>query len=174
MQTTERGEAWLSTVLEMLGFSSPIATKLEPVANSDAANGESNCWLIVDHSNFSQEQVETLIGKGGVNIDAIQYLANVSLNANLAEAEQLSYIIDINGYRHDRQQQLEQIAIAAADKVRSTSEPEQINDLSSAERKVVHTLLKDYPDLKTESRGREPHRHLIVSLQSASQEGDES
>jgi spoIIIJ-associated protein len=172
MQPTERGEEWLSTLLEMLGFASSISTRIEPAAPDDSARSESNCWLTVDHSNFSQEQIDTFIGKGGVIIDAIQYLANVSLNANLPEAEQLSYIIDINGYRHNRQQELEQIAIAAADKVRTTNQPEQINDLSSAERKVVHTLLKDYPDLRTESRGREPHRHLIVSLQSASAEDE--
>jgi spoIIIJ-associated protein len=166
MPPTERGKEWLAGLLEILGFTASIAAKLEPAISGEVT--ESSCWLIVDHSNLDQDQIDTFIGRSGVNIDAIQYLANVSLNANLEATEQSSYIVDISGYRRDRQQQLEQIAIAAAEKVRTTSQPEQIDDLSSAERKVVHTLLKDQPDLQTESRGREPNRHLIVSLRSAS------
>ncbi|AFY71673.1 single-stranded nucleic acid binding R3H domain-containing protein [Thalassoporum mexicanum PCC 7367] len=168
MPPTERGKEWLASLLDLLGLETSIAATIES-AEVDPDRGDSSCRLTVDHNNLSEAQVETFIGRGGVNIDAIQYLANVSLNASLAETEQSSYVIDINGYRQEREQRLQQIAIAAAEKVRSTSQPEQIDDLSAAERKVLHNLLKEYPDLKTESRGREPHRHLIVSLQTAAE-----
>jgi spoIIIJ-associated protein len=36
--------------------------------------------------------------------------------------------------------------------------------LSAAERRQVHTYLKDYEDLETYSRGKEPDRRLVVRL----------
>ena len=42
----------------------------------------------------------------------------------------------------------------------------EITALSSAERRQIHTLLKEATDLETESQGEEPHRRLVVRLRS--------
>jgi spoIIIJ-associated protein len=52
----------------------------------------------------------------------------------------------------------------AAQQVRMTGKEYEMKSLSSAERRQVHTLLKDCPDLETYSRGKEPDRRLVVRL----------
>ena len=49
-----------------------------------------------------------------------------------------------------------------AQQVRQTGEEVEMKSLSSAERRQIHTFLKDAEDLETESRGQEPDRRLVV------------
>jgi spoIIIJ-associated protein len=39
-----------------------------------------------------------------------------------------------------------------------------MTSLSAAERRQIHTFLKECVDLETESRGEEPDRRLVVRL----------
>ncbi|MGF1674876.1 MAG: R3H domain-containing nucleic acid-binding protein, partial [Rivularia sp. (in: cyanobacteria)] len=48
------------------------------------------------------------------------------------------------------------------DQVRNTGREVEVKSLSSAERRQVHTLLKEFEDLESFSQGKEPHRHLVV------------
>ncbi|PAX47607.1 Jag family protein, partial [Brunnivagina elsteri] len=95
-------------------------------------------------------------------LDSIQYLANSILNINQQPEQQASYSIELNGYRIQRQQQIQTLAESAAQQVRSTGQEVEIKSLSSAERRQVHTFLEGLSDLETFSRGKEPHRHLVV------------
>ena len=52
----------------------------------------------------------------------------------------------------------------ATAQVRETGQEVEISDLSSAERRQMHSFLQNSEDLTTESRGQEPHRKLIVRL----------
>jgi spoIIIJ-associated protein len=54
-----------------------------------------------------------------------------------------------------------------AEQVRQTGQEVEIKSLSSAERRQIHTFLKDANDLSTESRGQEPDRRLVIRLRSA-------
>ncbi len=159
----ERGQQWLKTLLQLAGI--PADVKAEVESNSSARKpGEEpvdSYWLTIDETNLSAEQIETLIGSHGEVIDGIQYLANASLN--LSQNEPLGfYIIELNGYRAKRQAELKIIALEAAEQVLASAEELEIKSLSSAERRQIHTILQDYPELETFSRGKEPHRHLVV------------
>ncbi len=158
-----RGEQWLKTLLQLTGINTEVQGNIESrvTGYSDSPEGE-GYWLEVDESNLSAEQIRTLIGSDGSVLDAIQYLANSILNLNQIEEQQASYTVELNGYRIRRQAEIREIAESAADQVRSTGREVEIQSLSSAERRQVHTFLKDFTDLETFSRGKEPHRHLVV------------
>lgn len=158
-QKTGRGKEWLEKLLALMNMKASVKVTEAPLYfEADV------CWLVIDERDLSSQQIETLIGKGGKNIDAVQYLANVLLNIEAETEEQQAYTVEVGDYRQKRQRELREIAQKAAQKVRDTGEEAEILSLSSAERRQIHTLLKDAPDLTTESRGQEPDRRLIVKL----------
>jgi spoIIIJ-associated protein len=159
----QRGQQWLTTLLQLTGVSAEIQGKLETAQSQDGDSPEpDNYWLTIDETNLTPEQIQVLIGADGSVLDAIQYLANSVLNLSQPHEGQASYTIELNGYRVKREAEIRSLAEAAADEVRSTGQEVEIKSLSSAERRQVHTFLKEFGDLETFSRGKEPHRHLVV------------
>lgn len=156
----QRGKQWLETLLELMGMPTIVTTEgFETIAEDSES-----CWLNISADDLTPEQIQILIGQKGEDIDAIQYLANTILNLTQDTDSQGSYTIDLNGYRVKRYQELLDIADNAAAKVRATGEETEVPNLSSAERKQIHSFLQNSPDLETESRGQEPDRKLIVKL----------
>ncbi len=159
----QRGQQWLKTLLQLTGTPAEIQGNLETALPQDGDSPEpDNYWLTIDETNLTPQEIQVLIGPDGSVLDAIQYLANSVLNLSQPQEEQASYTIELNGYRVKRQAEIKAMAEAAADEVRSTGQEVEIKSLSSAERRQVHTFLKDFGDLETFSRGKEPHRHLVV------------
>ncbi|MCU0535257.1 MAG: RNA-binding protein [Hydrococcus sp. Prado102] len=153
-----RGKQWLESLLQFMGL--PAQVQIGKVEHSDV----DACWLIIDETKLSQEQIDILIGEKGEGIDAIQYLANTLLNLGTESEEQMAFTVELNGYRIKRQAELMALAKEVAQQVRQTGQEVEMKALSSAERRQIHTFLKDAEDLETESRGQEPDRRLIVRL----------
>jgi spoIIIJ-associated protein len=156
-QSQQRGQQWLEQVLKLAGLSASVSAEVRENFS------EKSCWLIIDHAALHPHQIDAVIGDRGVVLDSIQYLANSALNVGLSQNEQGGAVtIELNGYRERRQQELLKIAQDASDRVRETGEEYEIKALSSAERRQIHSMLQDQPDLETFSRGQEPNRNLVV------------
>ncbi len=158
------GKEWLEQLLELMNLTTTVTTEGFEIVTSDL----NSRWLNIDGSNFTPEQKQQLIGNKGESIDAIQYLANTVLNLGAESEAQSSFVIELDGYRVRRNQELAVLTQEAIDRVRETGQEVEIPGLSSAERKQIHSLLQDVEDLKSESRGQEPDRRLIVQPQSPS------
>lgn len=154
-ESLQRGQHWLERLLALMNV--PAA-----VLATAPAEGEEAIWLEIADANLSPIQVETLIGDRGRTIDAIQYLANTLLNVGQPPEEQQAFTVELAGYRRRRQAELAQLVEAAIAQVLATGEEVEMQHLSAAERRQVHTLLKERDDLKTESRGSEPDRRLFI------------
>ncbi len=159
----QRGEQWLKELLQLSGFSVEIQTDKEESSLGEKDPLSLNSyWLTIKESNLSENQIQTLIGRDGKVLDAIQYLANSILNLNQESQEQASYTVELNGYRVQRLEEIRGMIEEVIDRVRNTGREVEVKSLSSAERRQVHTLLKDFEDLESFSQGKEPHRHLVV------------
>ncbi len=159
----QRSQEWLERLLQLMGASANIEAQLHTAAKEVSGESEPDSyWLTINQTNLQPEQIQALIGAEGTVLDAIQYLANFTLNLNQPQEQQAAYTIELNGYRLRRQAEIQAIAESAAEQVRATGQEVAIKSLSSAERRQIHTLLKDYQDLETFSRGKEPHRHLVI------------
>ncbi|MBD2471306.1 R3H domain-containing nucleic acid-binding protein [Nostoc sp. FACHB-145] len=159
----QRGQQWLKSLLELTGVSADIRGNLEIAQFQDEDSPEpDNYWLTIDETNLTPTQIQIFIGADGSVLDAIQYLANSVLNLNQPQEEQASYTIELNGYRVRREAEIRALAEDAANEVRTSGREVEIKSLSSAERRQIHTFLKEFSDLETFSRGKEPHRHLVV------------
>jgi spoIIIJ-associated protein len=153
-----RGKEWLEKLLDLSGLSADVKVK----DSDDSEVDRPSYWLTIEENQLTSLQIHTLIGPKGEVIDAIQYLANSILN--LDDREQASYTIELAGYRIQRQQELQSLATRAAQQVRATGGEVELTSLSSAERRQIHTFLKEWDDLETQSRGQEPDRRLVVRL----------
>jgi spoIIIJ-associated protein len=102
-----------------------------------------------------------LIGRHGATIDALQYLA-ARVAFTHREARKM-VIVDAAGYRERRAQALHRDADRAAAEALQYHEPVELEPMTAAERKVVHTYLSERTDVETHSEGDEPHRRLVVS-----------
>lgn len=150
----QRGRSWLEELLRLAKI--PAAVRAEE---------QEDCyWLTIEATKLTPEQINILIGPGGTVLDAIQYLANSILNIGQEQEDQAAYTIELNNYRVQRQEELLDMAQAAAYHVRKTGQEYELKELSSAERRQVHTFLKEFDDLETYSRGQEPDRRLVVRL----------
>ncbi|MGF1676506.1 MAG: protein jag, partial [Rivularia sp. (in: cyanobacteria)] len=150
----QRGEQWLNELLQLTGFSVEIKSdKEESTLGEKDPLSLNSYWLTIEESNLTENQIQTLIGRDGKVLDAIQYLANSILNLNQESDDQASYTIELNGYRVQRLAEIRGMIEQVIDQVRNTGREVEVKSLSSAERRQVHTLLKEFEDLESFSQG---------------------
>ena len=150
------GVEWLHSFLKLQGLAAEVtASMLEDECGA-------SCWLTIDHSQLEPQEIEHLLGDKATVLDAIQYLANTTLNLGRSPEDQQPYTIELAGHRAKRQAELKALAADAAEQAQATGQEFEMVSLSSAERRQVHHFLKAYDGLETFSRGKEPDRRLVV------------
>lgn len=169
MEDTSAGANWLQELLSLMGYATSVDIRLAEVSPEQAATGSKNYWLDISADGLQDQQIQRLIGKDGIVLDSLQYLSSILLNRHLPsdklETENRNfYTVELNGYRSNRIANLQSLAENAVKQVRETQTEFVIKQLSSADRRHIHQLLEDFPDIETHSQGREPNRHLIVKL----------
>ena len=159
-QLMQRGKQWLEEFLRLSRLPAEVGLSDTNASSDD----KPNYWLTIEQTKLTAKQIQILIGSEGTVLDAIQYLANSTLNLGQDEEQQAVYTIELDSYRLQRQEELRAMAEQAAQRVRETGQEFEMKSLSSAERRQVHTFLKECVDLETQSRGQEPDRRLVVRL----------
>jgi spoIIIJ-associated protein len=160
-QDLTRGQQWLETVLTLMG--TPTSVQLsDPTQTSEMTTAEGIPWLVIDQEQLSEQQVRALLKDQGKTLDALQYLANTTLNWQVPEEDQAFYTIEFKGYRQQREKELRVLAEKTAWQVLETGESAEIKFLSGAERRQIHQFLQQYDELESWSRGQEPDRCLVV------------
>jgi spoIIIJ-associated protein len=102
-----------------------------------------------------------LIGRHGQMIDSLQYLANAIAHRALGD-ERRRIVIDAAGYRARRASTLEGLARRTAEQASATGRRIELEPMSAVERRIVHEVLKDDPEVTTASEGTEPNRYVVV------------
>ena len=152
------GKEWLEQLLTLMGVAAVVKTEgFERVSADSDFN-----WLSISADDLTETQKQQLIGNKGESIDAIQYLTNTILNLDTDPEVQSSFVVELDGYRVQRNQELATLTQDAIAQVQSTGEEVAIPGLSSAERKQIHSLLEGSQGLSSESRGQEPNRQLVI------------
>lgn len=106
------------------------------------------------------EGLESLVGRDGEVLEALQELARLSVLSATENRSRL--VLDINGYRKERAGDLQQIAENAVAKVKETGAPVALEPMSAYERKIVHDAVADL-GFVSESEGEGAGRHIVVS-----------
>ena len=103
-----------------------------------------------------------LIGKKGQTLDALEYLVNRICSRNRENGKKI--LVDTENYRKKREEKIVALALRLAEKVEKTGRPEVVNPLNPSERKIIHTTLRDYAALETQSEGEGFLKKIIISL----------
>jgi spoIIIJ-associated protein len=135
---------------------SRIAAELGIEGSVDVDEGRDTITITV-----SAPDVGILIGRQGQTIDAVQYLLNVIQYRAYGDAKK-DVVVDADGYRERRRATLETLADEIAERVRENGAAEELEPMTSVERKVVHLRLKEAAGVATTSEGTEPNRYVVV------------
>ena len=103
-----------------------------------------------------------LIGRKGETLNALQFIAGLIINRQVEERIRL--ILDVEDYRKKREESLESLALRLSDKVKNTQKNVVMRPMSSQERRIVHTILQEDPQVVTYSMGDEPNRKVVIAL----------
>ena len=112
--------------------------------------------------NIVGKDMGLLIGRKGETLNALQFIAGLMLNRK--REQKIRIILDVEDYRRKREQSLEALALRLSEKVKQTQKNVIMRPMSSQERRIVHTVLQEDPQLVTYSMGDEPNRKVVIAL----------
>ena len=107
------------------------------------------------------EDLGALIGRGGENLVALQQVVSAITSKKVSHSVHVG--IDIEGYRHRREEQLKEMAERVASRVKATGSAVTLEPMLAYERRVVHLVVQGTPGVRTESVGMEPNRRVVIS-----------
>ena len=100
-----------------------------------------------------------LVGQGGSVLEALQELTRLAVYRETGERSRL--MLDVDGYRAGRREELVRIAEDAIEQVKTSGESMPLDPMTPFERKVVHDTVAD-AGLVSESEGEEAGRHVVI------------
>lgn len=104
-----------------------------------------------------------LIGRHGHTLDALQYVVNIIINKGIEESNRKKIIIDIEGYRERRKDIVSRYAYEKAEIVKRSGKKIALCSMNAIERRMVHLVLQEEPEVVTYSEGTEPFRRVIIA-----------
>ena len=100
-------------------------------------------------------------GRMGQSLDSLQFLCNLILSRRIRSDVRL--MLDADNYRERRAETLKQKAVELAEEVKSRREEAELEPLPAHERRIIHSILADDPEIETYSEGDEPARRVVIS-----------
>ena len=142
----EKIEQFIKGLLEHMG------SKAVP----HAVKGEDNTYMV----DLVGEDLGYLIGRRGDTLDAIQHLANYSINRNVEGHIRIN--VDAEAYREKREESLRRYARKKAQQVLKAHRRTTLEPMNAYERHVIHATLQDMDRITTYSVGTEPNRRVVI------------
>jgi len=146
----DAGKRLLEQLMQHMGFS--VTVNIE--------TGETNRLNVVGADDDEHEALGALIGRKGERLSALQHIVNLMLSREMGEWTRV--LVDVEGYRGRREQQLREIADRAAARVVETGKMLQLEPMPALERRWIHLALRNHPAVGTQSIGEEPNRRVVV------------
>src|SRR6476620_9610094 len=109
---------------------------------------------------FKGGDVDLLLANRAELLLALEQVTMEALRMPSEDHWRISF--DANDYRMLRIEELRLSASAAAEKVKRTGSPFFFNPMNSRERRVIHMALRGETELRSESAGAGPARHVVV------------
>ena len=106
------------------------------------------------------DDLSILIGPKAETLNALQYIAGLIVSKEIGKSVPL--VVDVEGYRARRSQQIRQLARRMAEQAVRTGRRQVLEPMPANERRLVHIELRDHPNVATESIGEEPRRKVTI------------
>lgn len=106
------------------------------------------------------EDLGYLIGRRGDTLDALQHLANYSINRSVEGHIRIN--VDAEDYRQKREDSLCRYARKKAQQVLKAHRRTTLEPMNAYERHVIHSTLQEMDRITTYSVGTEPNRRVVI------------
>ncbi len=110
---------------------------------------------------ITSEDANLLIGYHGETLNSLQHIVNVMLYKKFEEPG--GVLLDIEGYREERERKLLEVAENAVSKARFLDKSIALYPMNSYERKVVHEYVSSQNGVVSESEGDGAGRRVIIT-----------
>ena len=142
----EKIEVFLKGLLEHMGSA----------AVPHAWKGEENTYMV----ELTGEDLGYLIGRRGDTLDALQHLANYTINRGVEGHIRIN--VDAESYRSKREDSLRRYAVKKAQQVLKAHRRTTLEPMNAYERHIIHATLQDTERITTYSVGTEPNRRVVI------------
>ena len=122
-----------------------------------------HAWKEEDNNYFVDlvgDDLGYLIGRRGDTLDAIQHLANYTVNRGVEGHIRIS--VDAEAYRQKREDSLRRYAQKKAQQVLKAHRRTTLEPMNAYERHVIHATLQEMDRITTYSVGTEPNRRVVI------------
>ena len=142
----EKIEVFLKGLLEHMGSD----------AVPHAWKGEDNTYMV----ELTGDDLGYLIGRRGDTLDALQHLANYTVNRGVEGHIRIN--VDAECYRRKREDSLRRYANKKAQQVLKAHRRTTLEPMNAYERHLIHATLQDTDRITTYSIGTEPNRRVVI------------
>lgn len=136
----------LEELLEKIGVAAPVSV----------SSSEDSYTAKIE----SEDAAGLLIGRRGETLNSLQLILSLMIK-NLT-GEWVKIIVNVADWRERQEDYIKRLAEDAARKVKETGLPQNLYNLSSYQRRIIHLALSEDADIETESSGEGEERYLIV------------
>ena len=122
-----------------------------------------HCWKVEGNTykvDLVGDDLGYLIGRRGDTLDAIQHLANYTVNRDVEGHIRIN--VDAESYRQKREDSLRRYARKKAQQVLKNRRRTTLEPMNAYERHVIHASLQDMENITTHSTGTEPNRRVVI------------
>lgn len=112
----------------------------------------------------SSELNSILIGRGAETLRSMQYIISTTLRNKNAALTRVN--LDIADYKKQRAEKIAAEARGWIEQVRQTGDS-YVANLNPADRRIVHKIAQEYPDIRTFSEGEGRDRRIIIAQKSS-------
>lgn len=117
-------------------------------------DGGEGAWFVI-----KTDDSALLIGDGGKNLLSLNYIVRRMTERKF---ENSHFLIDVNDYHKKQIDDIKDLARMHAQRVRYFKKEIEMPTMNAYERRIVHSILQEYPDIKTESVGTGPDRRVVI------------
>lgn len=150
--TLEIAQAVVQELLSRMKIQASLSVRYgEPEDPKDRAP------LLVD---VRGDDLSILIGPKAETLNALQYIAGLIIGKEIGHSVPL--VVDVEGYRARRYQQIRQLARRMAEQAVRTGRRQVLEPMPANERRLIHIELRNHPEVTTESIGEDPRRKVTI------------
>ncbi|HCK89290.1 MAG TPA: protein jag [Erysipelotrichaceae bacterium] len=120
--------------------------------------------------NLNADNNAVLIGKMGKTLAAFNTVVRAAINSEFKK--RIDVLIDINHYKEERYAKLRSMAKRIAKQVQRSHVDAELDPMPNDERKVIHKVLNEWHNIRTESEGEAGNRHVCIRYVTDTEEAE--
>ena len=115
--------------------------------------------------NLTGDGADVFLRRNGEPLDALQVIVNTAFRRE--DRGERHYVVDVQGFRKQQDDELRKEARELAAKVQASGEDEEMGPLNPYARRIVHLAVAENPAVTTESFGEDLLKTVVISVKRA-------